>query len=452
MLNDPRAPTLSGEDWVNHQLTNTFVANSITGSRATMLSIPVMVALLFGSVDTWGLGVWVVLAVALAAHRQWLLSHYRKHYLHAGQGQGEAFIQRHRLSWPAGAAVWAGSMFLYLDKAPLASQFTCMMVLVGMGAFAVGLLSARLDYFRNYVDGLALTSLVAFAWEVLHTHTPPFPAHLYGLMALTGVFWWLIRNSGGHFHRVQRKGFELQQSNAQLIDSLLAQTEAAQQAVQVKNRLLAHATHDLRQPVHALAFYADWLRNEPELYKDVVPKILQCTGAVHSLFDSLFDFAKIESGSLTPRMEPVQLMDVIRELELQFDPAAGAKNLEFRVRAGPAVVLTDPMLLRRIVGNLLTNAIRYTEHGGVLLSARARDGKLFVEVWDTGIGIASQEREKVFQEFYKVPQHAGTEEGFGLGLAIVRRLSQALGIQVSLCSRPGVGTRVRLELPLATNL
>jgi signal transduction histidine kinase len=268
---------------------------------------------------------------------------------------------------------------------------------------------------------------------------------------LTLVFWWLLRSSGLHFHRVQRKGFELQQSNAQLIDSLLTQTEAAKQAVQVKNQLLAHAAHDLRQPVHALAFYADWLRNEPELSGEIVPKILKCTDSVHDLFDSLFDFAKIEAGGLTARMQPVAVCEVINEVRLQFDPVARTKGLELRVRAQPATLVTDPILLRRIIGNLVANALRYTESGGVLISARVRRGKLWLEVWDTGIGIAAEHRDKVFQEFYKVRQHAGTDEGFGLGLAIVRRLAQALGIVISLHSTPGVGTRVRLEMALAAN-
>jgi signal transduction histidine kinase len=451
MLKDQSLLTLSREDWVNHQLTQTFITNSRTALRAAVLALPVVVAMLFGQINTWGLGLWVAAAVYVALHRQWVTSQYQRHYVHAPPAQGEAFIRRHAWSWPASSVVWGSLMFLYLDKAPLASQFTCMMVIVGMGAFAVGLMSARLDCFNGYIDGLGITSLLAIGWRLLALSEPPAEAHIYGLMALALVFWWLLRSSGYHFHRVQRKGFELQQSNAQLIDSLLTQTEAAKQAVQVKNQLLAHAAHDLRQPVHALAFYADWLRNEPELSTEIVPKILQCTDSVHDLFDSLFDFARIEAGTLTTNMKPVLVSEVMNEVKLQFDPVAHSKGLELRMRVQPALIFTDPILLRRIVGNLVANALRYTERGGVLLSARVRHGKLWLEVWDTGIGILPEHRDKVFQEFYKVRQHAGTEEGFGLGLAIVRRLSQALGISVNMRSTPGMGTRMRLEIVLATD-
>jgi signal transduction histidine kinase len=451
MLQDQSLLTLSRDDWVNHQLTQTFITNSRTALRAAVLALPVVVAMLFGQINTWGLGVWVAAVVYVALHRHWVTNRYRQHYMHAPPAQGEAFMRQHAWTWPASSVVWSSLIFLYLDKAPLASQFTCMMVLVGMGAFAVGLMSARLEYFRGYIDGMAITTLAALGWRATAPFEPPAQVHIYGLMALTLVFWWLLRSSGYHFYRVQRKGFELQQSNAQLIDSLLTQTEAAKHAVQVKNQLLAHAAHDLRQPVHALAFYADWLRNEPQLSGEIVPKILQCTDSVHDLFDSLFDFARIEAGSLATNMKPVALGEVVNEAWLQFDPVARSKGLELRLRVQPALVVTDPILLRRMVGNLVANALRYTERGGVLLSTRVRNGKVLLEVWDTGIGILPEHRDKVFQEFYKVRQHAGTDEGFGLGLTIVRRLSQALGIAISMCSTPGVGTRMRLEMVLAAD-
>jgi signal transduction histidine kinase len=203
--------------------------------------------------------------------------------------------------------------------------------------------------------------------------------------------------------------------------------------------------------VHALAFYADWLRNEPELAALVVPKILLATDSVNTLFNSLFDFAKIEAGAVKPKFAAVPVCEMVSDLMLQFQPAAFSKNITFRQRITPGYVWTDPVLIRRIVGNLLGNAVRYTQRGGVLLTTRVRQGSMWIEVWDTGVGIAPEHQEQVFQEFYKASQHAGTEDGFGLGLAIVKRLSQVLGHKVSMTSHLGKGTCMRVEIALANN-
>jgi signal transduction histidine kinase len=223
------------------------------------------------------------------------------------------------------------------------------------------------------------------------------------------------------------------------------------QAVTVKNNLLANAAHDLRQPVHALAFYADLLRNEPDMSVEVVPKILLATDSVNNLFNSLFDFAKLEAGGVQPQFSAVAVCQIVDDLKMQFSPDATSKGIEFRQRITPGYVWTDPVLVRRIVGNLVSNAIRYTSQGGVLLSTRLRGNRMWIEVWDTGTGIALEHQDKVFREFYKASSHTGTEDGFGLGLAIVQRLSDVLGHKITLITRPGHGTCMRAELLLAKN-
>jgi signal transduction histidine kinase len=112
----------------------------------------------------------------------------------------------------------------------------------------------------------------------------------------------------------------------------------------------------------------------------------------------------------------------------------------------PGAVVSDPILLRRIVGNLISNAIKYSERGGVLVATRAGAAGRRIEIWDTGLGIAPVHQREIFREFYKVPSHAGTEDGFGLGLYIVSRLSGILGHPLALASRPGRGTVFRLML------
>jgi signal transduction histidine kinase len=136
-------------------------------------------------------------------------------------------------------------------------------------------------------------------------------------------------------------------------------------------------------------------------------------------------------------------------MALQFAPAADEKSLSRSTHALPVKVRSDPVLLRRIVANLLANAIRYTDKGGVMIAARVMGNQLRLEISDSGVGIAPEHLPHVFKEFYRAPAHEGTVDSFGLGLAIVQRLCRALGHTVSLRSVLGKGTRCRIELKLA---
>jgi signal transduction histidine kinase len=432
--------------WIDEQLTRTVVANMRRGLLVPLLTIPMTVALLYGKVAFTGLLVWAALALYLTGYRFWVVRQYSIIRNSAQPQEAQAFFEKHRWAWVATAVMWSALMFGYYGKVPVEDQFVCVLMLIGIGVVSVVLMSARLDLFRAHIAGLASVALVAvlLAWL---TH-PKFPSNTYdaAFAMLLVIFWLLLRTAGARFHIVLRRGYALQFDNEHLIASLREQTSTAMEAVQIKNRLLAHAAHDLRQPVHALAFYADWLRNEPQMSSEVVPKILLATDSVNTLFNSLFDFAKIEAGGVVPEIQKVNMREVIDELALQFGPAAYAKHLEFRKRVTDVVVWTDPILIRRIVGNLLSNAIRYTEKGGVLLCVRVHGERARIEVWDTGVGIEAKHLPNVFREFYKAPSHQGTEDGFGLGLAIVDRLAKALHHKVNIQSVAGRGTRTWVEI------
>jgi signal transduction histidine kinase len=441
----------SRTDWVDGQLSRTFMANARTGLFSASMGIVVTTLMLYGLVSTPYLMAWTLAVLCLAFYREWIVKTYRSRYVRASARELNAFLDLHRLSWPLSSVLWASLMFLYLDKVPLTNQFICILILAGMGVFSVMLMSARLDCFVPYIYALSLTCACAVLVSWLKDGVWSAQPFDVAMLVLIGIFGVVLIISGKRFHAVQRRGFELQYDNEHLIASLREQTKTAMQAVTVKNGLLANAAHDLRQPVHALAFYADWLRNEPDLAALVVPKILLATDSVNTLFNSLFDFAKIEAGAVKPKFSAVPVCQMVDDLLLQFRPAAFSKNIVFRQRITPGYVWTDPVLIRRIVGNLLGNAVRYTQQGGVLLSTRRRHGCMWIEVWDTGVGIAPEHQEQVFQEFYKASQHSGTEDGFGLGLAIVKRLSQVLGHKVSMTSHLGRGTCMRVEIALANS-
>lgn len=434
------------DDWVEAKLTRNFMRNARPALNSTALVIPVLVAVLYNNVDHLGLLVWTLAALLLMVIRYRVLRIYQRDYADSGIVQQRAFIARYGWTWTLGAVVWASSMFLYFRKAPDFDQFICLIVLVGMAGFAVGAFAACLRCFIGYINGLAYTILAAMAWSVALERPFPGTVTTYALVLLVLIYWSAVRMAGQRLNRVQRSNLELQFANAQLIASLTEKTRVALEAVEAKNRFIASAAHDLRQPVHALSLYADWLRAEPELVLQITPKIVQSTQAVNELFNSLFDLAKLDASVIEVAWQRVDLPSLVGELELRYAPLAKEKGLELRTHVLPGAVRSDPVLLKRLLGNLLSNAIRHTERGGVLLAVRPGEAGWRVEVWDTGVGVAPEHQQAIFQEFYRVARHNGTEEGFGLGLAIVTRLCDALNHHLSMQSRPGQGTVFRLDM------
>lgn len=442
----------SHDIWVDLRLAQDFMRNAHATLSSGILVIVLTVALLYGHVNTLGLGIWALVISALLSYRYFTVVAF-EHLNKASATDGAlpditGFFKRHGWSWPASAAAFAFPVFLHFERAPAVNQYLCLMILVGMGTIGASLMAARLTCQQQFSHALCGTAFVAVAAVVILQWPRP-PANTTWLfLLLIALFWVLILYIGKHLHVLQRSSYNAQFGNEQLIRSLRQQTQAATEAVQMKNNLLASAAHDLRQPVHALAFYADWLRNEPALAASVIPKILAATDSVNTLFNSLFDFARIESGAIKINMEEVDVYALMEEMAVQFAPAADAKGLSLNTKAAKVSVHSDRIQLRRITANLIANAIRYTEHGGVLLSARVVGNKLWLEISDSGTGIAAEHLPHVFKEFYRAPVHEGTADSFGLGLAIVQRLCRALGHTVSIRSALGKGTRCRLELSL----
>ena len=272
--------------------------------------------------------------------------------------------------------VWGLSTLLYFDRSPLADQFICWLILAGLAMFSINSLSSHLGTLRSYLDTLALSALGVMLWRIGVDLQFRGPYYHYWIIALLLIFWQVLRQAGLRLHMTHRKNFELQFRNNQLIESLTRQTQAALEAVEIKNRFLASAAHDIRQPVHALSLYADWLGSEPELVHEIAPKIVESTKAVNALFDSLFDLVRLDSGKIKLNIEPVDLGKLLHDLELQYRPLAQAKGLQFRIHVAPGTVVSDPILLRRIVGNLVSNAVKYTQRGGVLAGVARHGGGL----------------------------------------------------------------------------
>jgi signal transduction histidine kinase len=440
------AYTPAETEWVDAQLVSSLVRVSSNAQVAIWVVIPLYVGVMWGDTHPVALALWTLAAVALAALRAGVIHRYEHHVASAEPAAQLAFYDRIRPIWIASALVWAASIALFFERAPLSTQFICWLILASVTMLAVNGLSPVLAAMRSYLNTLMAVGLLIVVWRVLAEHELQGPYYHYWLLALLAVFWQVLYQAGQRQHRTHRRNFELQYRNSQLIESLTRQTRAALDAVEIKNRFLASATHDIRQPVLALGLYADWLASEPELVAEIAPKILESTRAVNALFDSLFDLVRLDSGKIRLKLEDVSLDKLLDDLELQYRPLAQAKGLKLRVRRSGGAVHSDSLLLARIVGNLVSNAIKYTERGSVLLAVRHGATRPCIEIWDTGLGIAPEHQRDIFREFYKVPVHAGTQDGFGLGLYIVSRLAHILGHPVELKSEPGRGTMFRLVL------
>jgi signal transduction histidine kinase/CheY-like chemotaxis protein len=234
----------------------------------------------------------------------------------------------------------------------------------------------------------------------------------------------------------------------QLVE-MQAARESAEQANVAKSRFFAAASHDLRQPLHSLGLYASALGPHlatPEA-REIAARMELSVESLESLFDELLDLSRLDAGIIELKPGPVALEDCFRRLDREFQNEAQARGLRLRFVPTRAIGWTDPVLIERVLGNLVSNALRYTHQGGVVVGVRRRGDQLAVEVIDSGMGIARVDRHRVFDEFYQVGNPSrDRRRGLGLGLAIVRRLCDLLGHRIELDSEPGRGTRFRVWL------
>ena len=267
--------------------------------------------------------------------------------------------------------------------------------------------------------------------------------------------------------RDQRDGLhqfvKLACDNEQLAESLRQARDAAEAASLSKTRFFAAASHDLRQPLHALSINATTLellarRQTDPLIKELSNSINRALGQSNALLDSLLEISKLDAGAVKPQPRTVDLATLLAGVREEFAALAAQKGLQLQVElpdntAAPLLAATDPQLLRRILTNLVGNALKFTTTGRVTLSAQRlgpgpRAGWLGLAVTDTGPGIAVAEQTRVFEEFYQL-DNTGRDrnQGLGLGLAIVQRTATLLGAPLRLSSTPGQGTTVALSLP-----
>ncbi len=257
-----------------------------------------------------------------------------------------------------------------------------------------------------------------------------------------------LHDRGGDVAGVVCRALDIEDERRRTIE-LRRERTRAEAAVAASSRFIATVSHDLRQPLQAARLFHDVLSNSltSEVQRRTSERLGASLEATANLLGNLLDLSRLECGSLEPQPRPVVIDELLRELADEHRASAARKGLELRLVAPRRAVRTDPLLLRRIVGNLLANAVRYTRSGRVLLGCRRAGGAIRIEVWDTGPGIAGDVVPRLFDAFYRGED--SVDGGAGLGLAIVGRLSDLLDHPVEVRTTPGKGSVFTVTVPLA---
>lgn len=260
----------------------------------------------------------------------------------------------------------------------------------------------------------------------------------------------LAAGVNGLAEALQTHRSELEKRIREATADLAAKMGMAERANQAKSRFFAAASHDLRQPLHALSLFVAALksRNQQPETQTLIDNIEASTAAMELLFNSLLDISRLDAGAIEARPVHFPLQKMLRDLDQQFSALAADKQLRLRFRPCNVTLYSDPLLIERILVNLIANAIRYTDDGGVLVACRRRGRMVRLSVIDTGRGIPPDQQENVFHEFVQLHNPArDRSKGLGLGLAIVSRLGRLLGHRVDLRSRPGHGSVFSIDVP-----
>ncbi|WP_420558132.1 PAS-domain containing protein [Roseovarius sp.] len=243
----------------------------------------------------------------------------------------------------------------------------------------------------------------------------------------------------------RRNARDLARANEELEARVAARTEELQAALQqaersnaAKSRFVAAASHDLLQPLSASKLYLS--AAEDGTHPESIRKAAEALTSVETIIEALLDISRLDTEEIRFTPVEVALDEILTPLSHAFAPVAAAKGLDLRIRPSRLRVMSDPSYLHRILQNLISNAIRYTTEGGVLVGARRRGDSVRIDIWDTGIGIREEDRGVIFEEFRRLNRRASAAEGMGLGLAIVERACARLGHRISLRSQPDRGS------------
>ncbi|MGH6715607.1 MAG: ATP-binding response regulator [Bradyrhizobium sp.] len=422
-----------------------FYRNSTPGTAGGMIAALILTGLLVheNAVSLRAAAIFVLLLAASTAARLALIRTYKKVKPPVEDWHRWAF--RAIATALAGGSCWGlGSVFL-MDPARPEYQFLVLMTCAGLAA---GTITAFGTYLPSYYCSLFTVMVPSCIWSAVQGDA------LHWTYAVLSVLWMaVVAVLANSFSKLLIESLELQFANLDLANDLLRQKELAEAANVAKSRFLASASHDLRQPVHALGMFVGALGNRA-LDGDsrrLVNQIQNSIGALDSLFGAILDISRLDAGVIETRPRAFAIQPLLERICHEEMPDAIRKGIALHLLPCSLFVHSDPVLLERVLRNLLSNAVRYTDKGRVVVGCR-RGNRLSIEIWDTGRGIPIDQQDLIFQEFYQIgnPERDRTR-GLGLGLAIVQRLTRILAVPMDMQSRVGRGSVFKLSVALAAS-
>ncbi|MFZ3084430.1 hybrid sensor histidine kinase/response regulator [Rhodoferax ferrireducens] len=350
-----------------------------------------------------------------------------------------------------GGSLWGSLVWITFDTVTLAGGVLVFALMAGMAAGAV---STQGPILRLYLA--FLFSQMAVVVSKLWFMSDPAQWSLGGVIILYGL---VMLGQAANLARLVHSSIDLRFENQDLLEKLRQESKLskdaqreAEQANAAKSKFLAAASHDLRQPVHAQGLFLEVLsRSQLSPHqRELLASARAASEASAEMLNTLLDFSRIEAGVVEPQVRAFRVQTLLNKIEREFVQQADAKGLDYRSRESALVLWSDPALIEMILRNLISNAIRYTTQGGLLVTCRQHSGDAVLEVWDTGIGIEPTQQSEVFREFHQLGNpERDRRKGLGLGLAIVDGLARALGHPLSLRSKVQQGSVFRLLVPIA---
>jgi two-component system, sensor histidine kinase len=422
------------------------LASNIGGFAAAVL----MGLTLWDMRHTQGVLIWTVCALCSNSLAWFLLVAFRKPSKLQGDSLSLSVVSRwrtmHTVFIVASACVWGGSGAL-LDINDPRGNALIMAVILAILAFSASSHGMHniLSYLLSAV--LSLPIMLIFLKNAFVDSVTP-------IMVLFLLFAVVCTIIAINAHRTMIDAIRLKLANQDLAVQRTAEAQRADQANRDKSNFLAAAAHDMRQPVHALQMLQGLLRqsDQPQKSRAIIDQMDVATRSIGQLFDSVMELTKLESNQAIAKMEPIEIDAFITDRVKQHLPIAAQKGLRIRVYKSRSVagawVNADPLLLMRVVDNLIGNALRYTEKGGILIGLRRHSPrKFYLEVWDTGIGIATDNAQRIFSPYVQIDNPVRSrEKGLGLGLAIVKNSLLLMASDIELRSVVGKGSRFRFLL------
>lgn len=393
----------------------------------------------------WPIWIWLAVQIALKlstfAEMRWFFSE------DSIERNPEGMARRLILSQIPHAAGWASLIGIVAPDATAGQMPFVMVILAGAVSGGVTTYGALPRVHAAYIATFAAVQLATFFYLRSTLGDDPYVQYAPILSVIFGIGIFMNTRIAGQAYR---QSILLRFTNAQLVKRLEKEVQSAEAADAAKSTFLAAASHDLRQPIHALGMFLALLDRSrlsaPQ--RETLGLAKSALRASSEMLDALLDFSRAEAGVIVPQPQVFPINEALRQIEEEIGITADEKKLVYRTRDCDALVEADPGLVKIILTNLVSNAIRYTAQGGVLIGCRQRSGQVIVEVWDTGQGIPPDQHAAIFSDFVQLGNpERDRRKGLGLGLAIAQRLARLIGSEITLASTPGRGSVFRFDLP-----